>query len=83
MLVPPYHPRFPWYGSPPGFLLLLGLGGKVLEMKIVYSVPPCRMRSWYLTSAHDGHFPLLDCCYLRALESSWRAWDLHHPSSQR
>ena len=38
-------------------------------MKIVYSVRLCRMHSGYLTSAHDGHFPPFDCCYLRTLES--------------
>ena len=45
-------------------------------MKIVYSVCLCRMHSGHLTSAHDSHFHLFDCCYLRTLESSWRAQEL-------
>ena len=40
------------------------------SMTMAYSVRFCRMHSGYLTSAHDGHFPLFHCCYLRTLESS-------------
>ena len=45
-------------------------------MKLVYSVCLCRIHSGHLTSAHDSDFHLFDCCYLRTLESSWRAQEL-------